>query len=102
MFDEWRRVAGMTGQMLCYDYVEGGMSLTVVIPTVLEEQLQALANREGCGVDALIEQALRSYLQYAAITDLTSEEVAAGQEKLFAEMTHMEPWTEEPNDDAAQ
>jgi len=76
--------------------------MTFVIPSALEGRLQELAIREGCKVDALIEQALQYYLEQAAITDLTPEQIAEGQEKLFAEMTGIEPWESGPEGDAAK
>lgn len=76
--------------------------MTFVIPSVLEKELRDLASREGQNIDALIEQALRRYLDDAAITDLSPAEVAATQEELLKEMVGLEPWTEEPGGDAAQ
>jgi len=57
--------------------------MTIELPSGVEEQLRDLAAREGRGVDAAMEEALRSYLEAAAITDLDAAEVGEGQMNLL-------------------
>jgi hypothetical protein len=57
--------------------------MTIELPADVEEQLRALAAREGRGLDAVVEDALRIYLEAAAITDLDAAEVGEGKMDLL-------------------
>jgi|GEM_PF-2373245 len=59
--------------------------MTIELPADVEEQLQALAASQGRGVAAVVEEALLSYLEAAAITDLDAAEVSEGQMNLLAQ-----------------
>jgi hypothetical protein len=65
--------------------------MTIELVGNLEREARELAARQGCEVDALVARAVRSYLDYAAITDLEPHEVTATQLALAAEFD-LEPW----------
>ena len=48
-----------------------------------------MAGLWGKDVDALVEEAVRQYLDAAAITDVSSDDVAATQASLLSEMGHI-------------
>jgi predicted transcriptional regulator len=66
--------------------------MTVPVSGQLESRLRDLARRAGVGVDAIVEEALRQYLDAAAITDVTDSEIADTQEKLAGELNAEVPW----------
>ncbi len=72
--------------------------MTISLSGQLEERLRDLANHQGRDLRAVVEDALRRYLEDAAITDLTRAEVAATQEQMLAELD-VTPWSTEPADD---
>ncbi len=74
--------------------------MTINLSGQLEDRLRDLANQQGRDLRAVVEDALRRYLEDAAITDLTPAEVAATQEQLLSELD-VKPWTTEPPDDEA-
>lgn len=75
--------------------------MTVDVSGQLEQLVRALARQQGRDLRAVVEEALRRYLEDAAITDLTPAEVAATQEQLLGEL-NLPPWTTEPPGDEAQ
>lgn len=66
--------------------------------------------KRGRDLDTLVEEAVRRYLEVAAITGVQPADVAATQEKLAGEVTNLTPWTQPPaageppeaDDDATQ
>ena len=45
--------------------------MTIDLPSVVEDQLRDLAKRQNRDIAELIEDAVRQYLEAAAITDVT-------------------------------
>lgn len=76
--------------------------MTIELPGQLEHRLRDLASQQGCDLDTLVADALRRYLEDAAITDLSPSDSAATQEKLLGELTGLSPWTSESADDETQ
>ncbi len=74
--------------------------MTIDVPGQLEHRLRDLANRQGRDLCVIVEEAIRRYLEDAAITDVTPAEVAATQEELLGELD-VAPWTQKPADDEA-
>jgi len=66
--------------------------MTVQLPKRVEEELRLLAERQGRPMDALIQEAVGQYLEAAAITDTSADEVAATQEALMDELTDIPAW----------
>ncbi len=60
--------------------------MTVELAGHVEEQLRDLASRQGRNIDLLVEEAVRGYLETAAITDLDPAEVAEAQVALMGEL----------------
>ena len=61
--------------------------MTIDLPSVVEEQLRDLAKRQNRDIAELIEDAIRQYLEAAAITDLDPNQVAETQAKLLSELS---------------
>ena len=66
--------------------------MTIDLPTVIEEQLRDLAKRQNRDIAELIEDAVRQYLETAAITDLEPNQVAETQAKLLGELPPISKW----------
>lgn len=58
----------------------------------IEEQLQDLAARQGRDIGVLVEEAVREYLEAAAITDLDAGQVAETQNALLGELRGIPGW----------
>jgi predicted transcriptional regulator len=58
----------------------------------VEEQLRDLAARQGRDVSALVEEAIRQYLEAAAITDVEPLQVAEAQAALLGELPAVPVW----------
>jgi predicted transcriptional regulator len=67
-------------------------SVTIDLPRVVEEQLRELAKRQNRDIADLIEDAVRQYLEAAAITDLDPNQVAETQAKLLGELPPISKW----------
>lgn len=65
--------------------------MTIELAGRLEREARELAARQGCAVDALVARAVRSYIDYAAITDLEPGDIAETQFALVSEL-ETEPW----------
>ena len=78
--------------------------MTVDLSTPLEEELRRLAGVSGKDVEALVKEAVRQYLDAAAITDVSSEDVAATQASLVSELVRVPVWFngQEPTADEAR
>ncbi len=65
--------------------------MTIYLSDQLVSRLEELAKKEGRGIDGLVEEAVRRYVEAAAITDVSPEGIAETQEKLASEFTDS-PW----------
>ena len=68
------------------------MFMTIELSRKVEEQLRDLATSQGREVDALVEDAVREYLEASAITDLDAAEVAETQIALVGELRGVPEW----------
>ena len=66
--------------------------MTIDLPSVVEQQLRDLAKRQNRDIAELIEDAVRQYLETAAITDVDSNQVAETQTKLLSELPGIAKW----------
>jgi predicted transcriptional regulator len=66
--------------------------MTIDLASVVEEQLRDLAKRQNRDIAELIEDAIRQYLEAAAITDLDPNQVAETQAKLLSELPPISKW----------
>jgi len=66
--------------------------MSIELPSTVEEQLRDLAVRQGRDIDSLIQEAIREYLEAAAITDLEPAEVAQAQVALVGELQGIPEW----------
>lgn len=66
--------------------------MTIDLSSQLESELHILAGQSGKNVEALVQEAIRQYLDAAAITDLQAEDVGTAQEALLGEMGRCEEW----------
>jgi predicted transcriptional regulator len=66
--------------------------MTIELPSVVEEQLRDLAKKQNRNIAELIEDAIRQYLEAAAITDLDPNQVAETQAKLLGELPPISKW----------
>lgn len=60
--------------------------MSIDLPGSVEEQLRNLAVKQGRDVRTLVEEAIRQYLDAAAITDLDATQVAEAQLALLDEL----------------
>lgn len=63
----------------------------VEVSTNLIEALRRLASEQGRDIDSLVEEAVRDYLQAAAITDVDPSEVGQTQIQLAPELAELPP-----------
>lgn len=66
--------------------------MTIELPNIVEEQLRDLAKKQNRDVAALIEDALRQYLEAAAITDVDLDQIAETQATLLCELPPIAKW----------
>lgn len=66
--------------------------MSIELPIGVEEQLRTLAARQGRDVGVLVEEAVRQYLEAAAITDVDAGEGAETQDALLAELSDISDW----------
>lgn len=66
--------------------------MTIDFSTPLEEELRHLAGVSGKDVEVLVVEAVRQYLDGAAITDVSADDVAATQASLITELGHIPEW----------
>ena len=78
--------------------------MTIDLSTPLAEELRHLAGVSGKDVEALVEEAVRQYVDAASITDVSSDDVAATQASLVGELSRVPAWLEgqEPTSDEAR
>lgn len=68
------------------------LQMTIELPNIVEEQLRDLAKRQNRDVAALVEDALRQYLEAAAVTDIDLDQIAETQAKLLGELPPISKW----------
>jgi predicted transcriptional regulator len=66
--------------------------MSIELPSSVEEQLRNLAAKQGRDVRTLVEEAVRQYLQSAAITDLEPTQAAEAQAALLGELPDVPNW----------
>jgi hypothetical protein len=57
--------------------------MTIDLPSIVEGQLRDLAKRQNRDIAELIEDAVRQYLEAAAITDVDPNQVAETRQNCF-------------------
>jgi predicted transcriptional regulator len=67
-------------------------AVSIELPGNVEEQLRNLAAKQGRDVRALVEEAIRQYLDWAAISDVDAAQVAEAQIALFDELPPVSDW----------
>lgn len=70
--------------------------MTIDLSEQLAARLRTLADQQGRDLETLVEEAIRRYLDAAAITDVEPSDVAATQEILAGELTDLTPWPQPP------
>lgn len=66
--------------------------MTIDLPSIVEQQLRDLAKRQNRDIAEVIEDAVRQYLEAAAITDLDPNQVAETQTQLVTELPAVSKW----------
>ena len=66
--------------------------MTIDLPSTIEERLRDLAKRQNREIGELVEDAVRQYLEAAAITDVDPNQVADTQTKLLRELPPISKW----------
>ncbi len=74
--------------------------MTIDLSSQLAERLSRLAAQQGRAPETLVEEAVRRYVEDAAITDLQPADIGMTQEQLTGELTKLPPWSSESSDDA--
>lgn len=67
--------------------------MNIELPHGVEVELRALAEREGRDVGALVAEAVQTYLDAMAITDVGPSEAAEAQSALLLELPRVPSWT---------
>ena len=60
--------------------------MTIELPAKVEAKLRDLASKQGQSPHKLAEEAIREYLEVAAITDLEPAEIAEAQSAMITEL----------------
>jgi len=66
--------------------------MTIELPASVEKELRSLAVTQSRDIDELVEEAVRQYLEAAAITDLDGAEIAEAQVTLAGELRGIGEW----------
>jgi predicted transcriptional regulator len=66
--------------------------MTIDLPSVVEQQLRDLAKRQNRDIAELIEDAIRQYLEAAAITDVDPNHVGETQAEVLRELFPIAKW----------
>ena len=66
--------------------------MTIDLPSGVEKELRELAKRQNRDIAELIEDAVRSYLEAAGLTDVDPNQVAETQAKLLSELSPISKW----------
>lgn len=67
-------------------------AMSIELSPSMEEELRDLAAKRGREVRVLAEEAIRTYLEAAAVTDLDPEQVAEAQLALIGELGALPAW----------
>jgi hypothetical protein len=66
--------------------------MTIELPGTIEQELRTLAAKRGLDIGALLEAAVRQYLEAEAITDLDAGEITETQMALVGELRDLPEW----------
>ena len=66
--------------------------MTIELSDRVEEPLRTLAERQNREIGAVVEDAVRQYLEAEAITDLDPAQIAEAQLALAGELRGIVPW----------
>lgn len=66
--------------------------MSIELSGSVEEHLRGLATKQGRDVHTLVEEAIRQYLESAAITDLEANDVAEAQVAMLGELPNIFEW----------
>jgi len=66
--------------------------MTIELPDAVEEELRSLAVKQGRDLRTLVEEALRQYIEFTAITDLDATDVGETQTALLGELPPVPEW----------
>ena len=66
--------------------------MTIELPRPIEEQLRDLALKQGRELGVIIEEAIRTYVEAASITDLDPADIAETQVALIGELRGLTEW----------
>ena len=66
--------------------------MTVELPKQVEKELKQLALKQGRSVDAVVRDAIATYVAASTVTDTTPADVAATQEALLGELEDVPDW----------
>lgn len=66
--------------------------MTIEVPDAIEQRLRDLASKQGRDLELVVEEALREYLDAAAITDVGASEIVQTQSELVRDLPLDPPW----------
>ncbi len=66
--------------------------MTIELPASVEKELHALAVTQSRDMGEILEEAVRLYIEAAAITDLGAADIAEAQVALVDELRGVEKW----------
>ncbi len=66
--------------------------MSIELPATVEKALRALAVTQRRALHELVDEAVRLYLEAAALTDLTAEEVGETQLAVAGELRDLPRW----------
>jgi predicted transcriptional regulator len=66
--------------------------MAIELPGTVEQELRRLAAKRGMDISALLEAAVRQYLEAEAITDVDAGEIAEAQIVLVGELRDLPEW----------
>ena len=66
--------------------------VSIDLPGSVEEQLRTLAAEQGRDIRALVEEAIRQYLEGTAITEVDVNDIAEAQTALLPELPDLPDW----------
>ncbi|NLX14663.1 MAG: hypothetical protein GXY44_13560 [Phycisphaerales bacterium] len=69
--------------------------MVIQISPCLENELRRVASQRAQALDDIVAEAVRQYLDAAAITEVTPEDITATQEALLGELDDQPEWDHE-------
>ncbi len=66
--------------------------MTIELPASVERELRTLAVTQSRDIGEILEEAIRLYIEAAAITDLDAAAVAEAQVALVSELRDIDEW----------